>query len=247
MLQELYSETGAAAQAIVEEVAPAVNETTKEEIAGAAVDRAEAIADNIADTVKLEQSEHAAIVEACAQVIYAETLAELADDAKINALESLFSDEYLQDFYAELEAEQEQYAEEKSSFKDKLKAGYGSTKGFLKANSTEIGAGAAIGGVAGAGGGFILARRKARAAGLQPGTPQYKKFIAKYMAGGAAAGAVAGGAAGAGYGAYKNKDVVGKDKLWRYRDFKDDSIKTARGILRLSRRRARKQAKQSKE
>jgi hypothetical protein len=237
MLQELYSETGAAAQAIVEEVAPAVNETTKEEIAGAAVDRAEAIADHIADTVKLEQSEHAAIVEACAQVIYAETLAELADNAKITALESLFTEEYVQDFYSELEAEQEQYAESnyKPSLKDRLKAGYGSAKGFAKANAAEIGAGAAIGGVAGAGGGLILARRKAAAAGLQPGTPQYKRFIAKYMAGGAAAGIATGGAVGAGYGAYKNRAVVGKGKSWRYRNFESDTIKGARETLKRSR------------
>lgn len=237
MLQELYSETGAAAQAIVEEVAPAVNETTKEEIAGAAVDRAEAIADNIADTAKISQSEHAAIVEACAQVIYAETLAELADDAKINALESLFSEEYLQDFYAALEEEQEIYAgvDYKPTLKDRFKNGYGSAKGFAKANAMEIGAGAAIGGVAGAGGGLILARRKAKAAGLQPGTPEYKRFIAKYMAGGAAAGIATGGAAGAGYGAFKNRNVVGKGKSWSYRNFENDTIKGARETLKRSR------------
>jgi hypothetical protein len=183
MLQELYSETGAAAQAIVEEVAPAVNETTKEEIAGAAVDRAEAIADHIADTVKLEQSEHAAIVEACAQVIYAETLAEFAENAKIDALESLFSEEYVQETYAALAAEAEQ-----ETYGDKVNL----VKGFAKQNAGEM----AVGGAAGAGIGFIAARRAAQKKGLQPGTPEYKKFIAKYTAGGAVAGTAVGAVGG---------------------------------------------------
>lgn len=183
MLQELYSETGAAAQAIVEEVAPAVNETTKEEIAGAAVDRAEAIADHIADTVKLEQSEHAAIVEACSQVIYAETLAGLADDAKIAALESLFTEEYVQETYAALAAEAEQ-----ETYGDKINL----VKGFAKQNAGEM----ALGTAAGAGVGFIAARRAAKKKGLQPGTPEYKKFVAKYTAGGAAAGAATGAVGG---------------------------------------------------
>lgn len=196
MLQELYSETGAAAQAIVEEVAPAVNETTKEEIAGAAVDRAEAIADHIADTVKLEQSEHAAIVEACSQVIYAETLAGLADDAKIAALESLFTEEYVQETYAALEAEAEQ-----ETYGAKTEA----VKKFLGDNKKNIGIGAAAGTVVGAGTGIIAARRKAKAKGLQPGTPEYKKFIAKYTAGGAVAGAAVGAGAGAGYTPAKGK------------------------------------------
>jgi hypothetical protein len=193
MLQELYSETGAAAQAIVEEVAPAVNETTKEEIAGAAVDRAEAIADHIADTVKLEQSEHAAIVEACSQVIYAETLAGLADDAKITALESLFTEEYVQETYAALEAEAEQ-----ETYGAKMDA----IKGHLKDNARIYAdAGTAA---AGAGVGLIAARRKAKAKGLQPGTPEYKKFIAKYTAGGAVAGAAAAETARAGKNIFKN-------------------------------------------
>jgi hypothetical protein len=198
MLQELYSETGAAAQAIVEEVAPAVNETTKEEIAGAAVDRAEAIADNIADTVKLEQSEHAAIVEACAQVIYAETLAELADNAKVTALESLFTEEYVQETYAALEAQEQETYGEKA---DKVKA-------HLKGNARIYGD--AAGAAAGAGVGFIAARRAAKAKNLQPGTPEYKKFIAKYMAGGAAAGVATAEVGRAGYRGVKKFNAMRK-------------------------------------
>jgi hypothetical protein len=208
MLQELYSETGAAAQAIVEEVAPAVNETTKEEIAGAAVDRAEAIADHIADTVKLEQSEHTAIVEACSQVIYAETLAELADNAKITALESLFTEEYVQNFYAELEAEQQQYAEgEKTTALKKV-------GGFLKENGKNAGIGAAAGTGVGAVSAAVAARKAARAKGLQPGTPEYRKFIAKRAAVGGAAGAAVG--AGAGLGA-KSAIAGGKKVIEKFK------------------------------
>lgn len=212
MLQELYSETGAAAQAIVEEVAPAVNETTKEEIAGAAVDRAEAIADHIADTVKLEQSEHSAIVEACSQVIYAETLAGLADDAKIAALESLFTEEYVQETYAALEAEAEQ-----ETYGAKMDA----IKGHLKGNSRIYAdAGSAV---AGAGVGLIAARRKAKAKGLQPGTPEYKKFIAKYTAGGAVAGAAAAETARAGKNIFKNYKA-GKELGLKGKDLAKGSV-----------------------
>jgi len=192
----LYSETGAAAQAIVEEVAPAVNETTKEEIAGAAVDRAEAIADHIADTVKLEQSEHSAIVEACAQVIYAETLAELANDAKINALENLFTEEYVQNFYAD--------GQEVSK--------WSKTKKFLGENKKNAAIGAAAGTAIGGGAGFIAARRAAKKAGLTPGTPEYKKFIAKRTAGTAVAGAAVGAGAGLGYTPAKNKITAAIEK-----------------------------------
>lgn len=190
MLQELYSETGAAAQDIVAEVAPQVNNVTKEDIAEAAVDRAEAIADSVAKTVEISQDEHTAITEACAQVIYAETVAELAREQACYSMECMFAE---------------------GGIMSKLKGAAKSTKGFVKVNKMEMGVGAAAGAAAGGIAGYAKARKAAKAKGLQPGTPEYKKFVAKYVAGGAAIGTAAGTAAGAGAGAFRNRKVFGKD------------------------------------
>jgi hypothetical protein len=82
---------------------------------------------------------------------------------------------------------------EDREFGDKLDA----LKGHLGKNSRAY-IDAASGLVGGAGGALIAraqAKKAAEKAGLKPGTPEYKKFIAKRMAIGTAAGAVAGGAA----------------------------------------------------
>jgi hypothetical protein len=67
-------------------------------------------------------------------------------------------------------------------------------KGHLGNNSRAY-IGAASGLVGGAGGALIArakAKKAAEEAGLQPGTPEYKKFMAKRMAAGAGIGIVAG-------------------------------------------------------
>lgn len=80
------------------------------------------------------------------------------------------------------------YADAKSGF-------LGSVGSHLKKN-----AGTYIGGAAGAAGGAMLARKKAKQAalakGLEPGTPEYKKFVAARTAAGGAAGAAGGAVLG---------------------------------------------------
>ena len=109
MLQYLYGETEAAAQEIVDAVIPAADEVTKEEIAEAAADKAEVIADAVADAVESETGEAMAdetysdLVMATAQTIYTGTMAQLATAQACYAMESLFTEEAVDEYYAGLE------------------------------------------------------------------------------------------------------------------------------------------------
>lgn len=189
MLQFLYSECAVAAQKLAETAAPEINEVSKEDIAEAATEHAHVLADQVADHVELAQDQHAALIDALAQVIYTNTCSELAKGLAEENIEALFSEEIVEDYYAGIEEElQDIYADEKkdSFFK---KAG-----DHLKNNSrVYVDAGA---GVVGAGAGALIARRKAQRAaaakGLKPGTSEYKSFVRKRMAAGGAIGAVAG-------------------------------------------------------
>lgn len=104
MLQYLYSETDAAAQEIVQEVAPEVNAVSKEQIKDAAIARAEEIANDVAKADEtITQEQHSAIKEACAQVIYTEVCGNLAMIQASQNIESLFTEEVVENYYASLE------------------------------------------------------------------------------------------------------------------------------------------------
>jgi len=174
MLQYLYNETEAAAEEIVEAVAPELDETSKEDVAEAAADQAEAITDAVADAAAAEGAEfseeqydtmHATL----AQVIYTEVMSELACQQAQFAMEDLFTEEAVEDFYAAQEAEQDEYAASKP--------GHFSRNGRLYVT----GGAAAVG----ATGGAVIGRKIAAKRGVSP-----KK--------GAIIGALVGGAAGAG-------------------------------------------------
>jgi hypothetical protein len=130
MLQYLYNETEQAAEEIVEAVAPELDETSKEDIAEAAADQAEVITDAVADASAAEGAEFSeeqydAVYATCAQVIYTEVMSQLACQQAQFAMEDLFSDEAVEEFYASLEEEanQEQYADNKLGFFGKLNRG----------------------------------------------------------------------------------------------------------------------------
>jgi hypothetical protein len=177
MLQYLYNETEAAAEEIVEVVAPALDETSKEEIAEAAADQAEAITDAVADASAAEGSEfteeqYDAMHATLAQVIYTSVMSELACQQACYAMEDLFTEEAVEDFYAAQEAEQEEYGEK-----------WDKTKAHFKNNGRLYvgGASAAVG----AAGGALIGRKIAAKKGIST-----KK--------GAIIGALVGGAAGVG-------------------------------------------------
>lgn len=176
MLQYLYDETEAAAEEIVEAVAPELDETSKEDVAEAAADQAEAITDAVADASAAEGAEFSeeqydAMHATLAQVIYTEVMSELACQQAQFAMEDLFTEEAVEDFYASLEeeAEQNEYADSKP--------GHFSRNGRLYAT----GGAAAVGMT----GGAVIGRKIAAKRGIST-----KK--------GAIIGALVGGAAGAG-------------------------------------------------
>lgn len=183
MLQYLYNETAAAAEEIVEAVAPELDETSKEEIAEAAADQAEAIADAVAETATAEGTEfteeqYDAIHATCAQVIYTEVMSELACQQACYAMEDLFTEKAVEEFYAaQEEAAQEQYslAGIKKHFSDhrtKYAMGGAATVGTIggavvgkkiaskKGISQKKGAiiGALVGGAVGAGAGSVTTK-----------------------------------------------------------------------------------------
>jgi hypothetical protein len=102
-----------------------------------------------------------------------------------------------------------------TEFSDKEKKG---APAWLTSKGT---LGTAIGGVAGGTASALIARKKAKKAaearGLEPGTPEYKKFVRKKTAIGAgigtAGGALAGGALTTGYEYYKGNKGDNKLKL----------------------------------
>lgn len=160
LLQFLYGETESAAQEIVDAVVPAADEVTKEEIAEVAAEKAEAIADAVDEAVEGETGEplseeaYAELVVITAQTIYTNTMAELATTQACYALESLFSDEDVEEYYAGLEdVEQDEY-----SVMDKIKSSYGTAKGHVGRNATKYGTGA--GAAVGAGAGALIARKR---------------------------------------------------------------------------------------
>jgi hypothetical protein len=182
MLQYLYNETEAAAEEIVEAVAPALDETSKEEIAEAAADQAEAITDAVAETATAEGAEFSEemydnMMSVCAQVIYTQVMSELACQQAQFAMEDLFTEEAVEDFYAAQEAAaQEEYS---------LKGAWGATKKHLSDHRAKyaVGAGATVGTV----GGAVIGKKIAAKKGIST-----KK--------GAIIGALVGGAVGAGAG-----------------------------------------------
>jgi hypothetical protein len=151
MLQYLYNETEAAAEEIVEVVAPALDETSKEEIAEAAADQAEAITDAVAEESAAEGSEfteeqYDAMHATLAQVIYTNVMSELACQQAQFAMEDLFTEEAVEDFYASLEeANQEQYADGKIGILGKLNRGkWVSNHGVAAAAGTATAIGGAV-------------------------------------------------------------------------------------------------------
>jgi hypothetical protein len=198
MLQYLYNETGAAAQEIVEKVAPEVNAVSKEEVKEAATERAKEIAADVAkadETVTQEQ--HSAIVEACSQVIYAQVCGDLARIQAEDNLVSLFSEE--------------KKAKRKRNWK---RAGTvaGETAGGALAGA---GAAALIGLTGHALSGKSAARDQAAIQGHRYGTPEwreaYRKIRAqrrnKILKKAAIVGAGAGTLVGAGDGIRKAKNI----------------------------------------
>lgn len=181
MLQEIYNETEAAAQEIVDAVVPAASEATKEDIAEASVDKAEAIADAVdaattEETGKpLDEATYSSLLETTAQVIYTSVMSDLASMQSCYALESLFSDEEVEECYAAMNEEQEQYAD-------------GKVMDHLKRNKQHYISGG-VGAAAGAAGGALIGRRVAAKRGIS------KRKGALI---GALAGAAAGGATGVG-------------------------------------------------
>lgn len=180
MLQEIYNETEVAAQEIVDAVVPAASEATKEDIAEAAVDKAEAIADAVdaatADETgkPLDEATYSDLVETTAQVIYTSVMSDLASMQSCYALESLFSDEEVEECYAAMNGEQYAYAS------------MAGVMDHLKRNKQHYISGG-VGGAAGAAGGALIGRRIAA-----------KRGISKRK--GALIGALAGSVAGAGTG-----------------------------------------------
>lgn len=197
MLQYLYNETEAAAEEIVEVVAPALDETSKEEIAEAAADQAEAITDAVAEASAAEGSEfteeqydtmHATL----AQVIYTSVMSELACQQACYAMEDLFTEEAVEAFYASLEEEtpQEQY-----SLSEKIANARAAAKTHFTTNARKykVAGASAAGSLVGAAGGAVIGKKIAAKKGIST-----KK--------GAIIGALVGGAAvggGAGFGAHK--------------------------------------------
>lgn len=181
MLQFLYTETEAAAAEIVDAVAPATDEVTKEDIATAAADKAEEIADAVAEASEAEGAEfteemYNEVLGTAAQVIYTEVMAEIATQQACYAMESMFSDEVVEEFYAAQDvAAQEEYGEKWNKVKAHFK-----NNGRLYAD--------AAAGTAGAAGGAYVGARIARKRGAS-----VKK--------GAIIGALVG--AGAGVGAHE--------------------------------------------
>lgn len=104
MLQYIYAETGVAAQEIAQEVAPEVNSVTKEQIKDAAKERAEEIAGDIAKAEStITQDQHAALVDAITQVIYTQVCSDLAILQSCQNVESIFTEEIIDDYYASLD------------------------------------------------------------------------------------------------------------------------------------------------
>jgi hypothetical protein len=170
MLQYLYGETEVAAQEIVDAVVPAADEVTKEEIAEAAAEKAENIADAVAEAVeentgeKMDEETYSDLVMATAQCIYTETMAQLATAQACYAMESLFCDEAVEEYYAE----QETYGEKW----DKVKGHFSAKKHHYIA-----GASGAAGAAAGAALGARIAKKK--------GTSVKKAAIVGALVGGA--------------------------------------------------------------
>lgn len=196
MLQFIYSESEAVANEIVEAVASEAPETTKEEIAEVAAEKAEEIADAVANASEaagepVSEEAYAELVTNVAQLIYTSTMADLADAQACYALESLFSEEAVEEYYSSLEAaKQEVYADENKSIFARVKGGvsggYKSAKTWTtknKKNAAIVGGGA--GAAAGAGLGALIAKKR--------GTSVKKGALV-----GAVAGSIAGGSAAAG-------------------------------------------------
>jgi hypothetical protein len=201
MLQYLYNETGAAAQEIVEKVAPEVNAVSKEEVKEAATERAKEIAADVAkadETVTQEQ--HSAIVEACSQVIYAQVCGELARVQAENNLVSLFSEDVVEDYYAE---GKKSFKERMSGVKDAVSKKIKSAREanalhFGSSSKKRIAADYAVATAGAAGIGALAsgkaAKKSAEKAGLKPGTEEYKKHVRNYRLKAAAITGTAGAA-----------------------------------------------------
>lgn len=143
MIEFLFSETEAAAEEITEVIAPQLDEVTKHDVAEAAADKAEEIADAVATAEEITEEEYAAIMTVCAQSIYTNIMATIATAQSAFSIESLFSEEAVEEFYAE----QDEYAGK-----------FSKAKAHIKRNPTKyIGAGgAAAGGATGA----LLAKKR---------------------------------------------------------------------------------------
>jgi len=211
MLQYLYNETAAAAEEIVEAVAPELDETSKEDIAEAAADQAEVITDAVAEASAAEGAEFTEeqydnVMGVCAQVIYTEVMSQLACQQAQFAMEDLFTEEAVEEFYASLEEEanQEQYADSKIGFLGKVNRGkwvgnhgvaaaagtataiggavLGKKIAAKKGMSTKKGAiiGALVGGAVGTAGGYASTKagRLATKKGLRRISATGKAFLA---------------------------------------------------------------------
>lgn len=159
MLQEIYCEITDAAQDLAEKVAPNASTTEKEAIADAAVEKAEKVADAVAYSEEIDEVTYDALVETIAQCIYAETLGQLAVNQSCYALQEMFG--------------------------DNRSLGYkvgDVVRGSINGKGKKILAGSALGGAAGAGAGYVLAKRT--------GKNKTKLAIVGGLAGTAVGGAV---------------------------------------------------------
>lgn len=202
LIQFIFSETDEAAKEIVDAVIPVADKATKEDIAEAAVDKAEEIADEAVDE-QADDEVFSAVVETIAQSIYTQTMAEIAVTGSLDNLETLFSEEDLEDYYsalddiiqeayAEAEAEEEYYAGKKLG---RFKRMGNHIKGNPRAYT------AAATGAAGVAGGALIGDRIAR----KRGTSRRKGQIIGALVGGTAG-------AGAGYGGTALYQKFGKKK-----------------------------------
>lgn len=199
LIQFIFSETDEAAKEIVDAVIPVADKATKEDIAEAAVDKAEEIADEAVDEQASDEV-FSAVVETIAQSIYTQTMAEIAVTGSLDNLETLFSEEDLEDYYSALDdLIQEAYAEEEDYYAEKKLGRFKRMGNHIKGNPRAYTAAAT--GAAGVAGGALIGDRIAR----KRGTSRRKGQIIGALVGGTAG-------AGAGYGGTALYQKFGKKK-----------------------------------
>lgn len=167
-IQFVFSETDIAAKEIASEVLPVADEATKEDIAEAAVEKAEDIADKVVSEDATDE-EFAEVVSVISQSLYTTTMANIAMSGAAMNLETLFAEEEVNEYYNAVEdAIQEAYADEDlyaegrfKRFSNKMKKYGTATGGHLKKHAIPYGAG-----VTGAAAGAVIGDRIAQKRGI---------------------------------------------------------------------------------